>query len=343
MGIVSRFERTLQSAVGDTFARVFGGNVVASEIESALQQQAADGMKKIRGRKIVPNEYTVTLGTSDYEQFKSDEQLAIKSFTKHLSDYIAQQGWETDGPVEVRLVERNTLHTGQFRADGERNPQQTGVQVHSASYPPAEQWAGYGTAGAPGTAMAAGTPGTAGAAGTAMAAGTASAAAGQGDSWQQRPYGGNPLPPLGGQAYPQSPQDPYSGSADQYPRSGSAQADPYASPSPQSASHGSPQHGGQAAAAPGVILYLEDGSGRTFRLQKGSNLLGRGQDAHFRLPDTGVSRQHAEIRYDGRNAVLSDLGSTNGTTVNGGPVQDWQLADGDHIRVGHSDIVVRFA
>lgn len=341
MGIVSRFERTLQSAVGDTFARVFGGNVVASEIESALQQQAADGMKKIRGRKIVPNEYTVTLGTSDYQQFKADEQLAIKSFTKHLSDYIAQQGWETDGPVEVRLVERNTLHTGQFRADGERNPQQDAVQVHSASYPPAEEWAGNG------------------AAGTAMAAGAAGAAAGQGDGWEQRPYGGNPLPPLGGQAYPQAPQDPYAAPAPQGGPQGAGSGGPgsYAAPAGAAAAgaaggaaaaagaagHGSAAGtGGQGSAATGVILYLEDGSGRTFRLQRGSNLLGRGQDAHFRLPDTGVSRQHAEIRYDGRNAILSDLGSTNGTTVNGGPVQDWQLADGDLIRVGHSDILVRF-
>ena len=98
----------------------------------------------------------------------------------------------------------------------------------------------------------------------------------------------------------------------------------------------------QGRASLTVTLHLEDGSGRTFRLQRGSNLLGRGQDAAFRLPDTGVSRQHADIHFDGREAVLTDLGSTNGTTVNDGPIQDWQLADGDVIRVGHSEITVRF-
>ena len=40
-------------------------------------------------------------------------------------------------------------------------------------------------------------------------------------------------------------------------------------------------------------------------------------------------------------ATLSDLGSTNGTTVNGNPVQTWQLNDGDVIRVGHSSLVFR--
>ncbi|MCX5045046.1 DUF3662 domain-containing protein [Aldersonia sp. NBC_00410] len=90
-----------------------------------------------------------------------------------------------------------------------------------------------------------------------------------------------------------------------------------------------------------ATLQLDDGSGRMYQLREGSNVVGRGQDAHFRLPDTGVSRRHFEIRWDGQVAMLGDLGSTNGTSVNGATVQDWQLADGDVIRAGHSDIIVR--
>ena len=90
-----------------------------------------------------------------------------------------------------------------------------------------------------------------------------------------------------------------------------------------------------------VTLQLDDGSGRTYQLREGANVIGRGQDAQFRLPDTGVSRRHLEIRWDGQVALLSDLNSTNGTTVNNAPVQEWQLADGDVIRLGHSEIVVR--
>lgn len=105
-----------------------------------------------------------------------------------------------------------------------------------------------------------------------------------------------------------------------------------------------PPAGGQpeyAAAANAVTLQLDDGSGRTYQLREGANVIGRGQDAQFRLPDTGVSRRHLEIRWDGQVALLSDLNSTNGTTVNNAPVQEWQLADGDVIRVGHSEIIVR--
>jgi Protein of unknown function (DUF3662)/FHA domain len=107
--------------------------------------------------------------------------------------------------------------------------------------------------------------------------------------------------------------------------------------------------GGYGGYAPGdypssgtaVTLQLDDGSGRTYQLREGANVVGRGQDAQFRLPDTGVSRRHLEIRWDGQVALLSDLNSTNGTTVNNAPVQEWQLADGDVIRLGHSEIVVR--
>ncbi len=98
--------------------------------------------------------------------------------------------------------------------------------------------------------------------------------------------------------------------------------------------------GGYSAAGSAVTLQLDDGSGRTYQLREGANVIGRGQDAQFRLPDTGVSRRHLEIRWDGHVALLSDLNSTNGTTVNNAPVQEWQLADGDVIRLGHSEIVV---
>lgn len=94
-------------------------------------------------------------------------------------------------------------------------------------------------------------------------------------------------------------------------------------------------------ATPTVSLLLQDGSSRTYLVEEGSNIIGRSNEAHFRLPDTGVSRQHAEITWNGRDAILTDLKSTNGTTVNDTPVENWLLEDGDVITVGHSHIEVR--
>lgn len=92
---------------------------------------------------------------------------------------------------------------------------------------------------------------------------------------------------------------------------------------------------------PTVSLLLQDGSSRTYLLHEGSNIIGRSNEVDFRLPDTGVSRHHAEITWNGQDAILVDLQSTNGTSVNDMRIENWLLADGDVITVGHSNIEVR--
>ncbi len=72
---------------------------------------------------------------------------------------------------------------------------------------------------------------------------------------------------------------------------------------------------------------------------------GRGSDADLRINDPGVSRRHVEIRVDvaGRQVTVSaiDLGSTNGTSVDGRRVQQALLRDGSTIVVGNTTMVVR--
>jgi hypothetical protein len=161
----------------------------------------------------------------------------------------------------------------------------------------------------------------------------------QGQQWEQQ-WGQQPPaqqvsahqgPPPG---YPQQPYQPQPGWDQGYQQGYPGQGQQY----PQN--YG--QNYGPTAAAPQEItatLSIDDGSGRSHQLQRGSNVIGRGQDASFRLADTSVSRRHVDIYFDGQSAVLHDLGSTNGTTVNGSSVQTWQLADGDVIHIGHSTVV----
>ena len=70
-------------------------------------------------------------------------------------------------------------------------------------------------------------------------------------------------------------------------------------------------------------------------------LLGRGTDCDLRLVDPGVSRHHAELRVENDQVVLVDLGSTNGTFVNGQPVRRVALSDGTHVSLGRTTLVFR--
>ena len=79
---------------------------------------------------------------------------------------------------------------------------------------------------------------------------------------------------------------------------------------------------------------------RLCMLSPGTTLVGRGDDVDFRIPDTGVSRHHAKIEWNGAVATLTDLNSTNGTAVNGIRISQWQLANGDEIIMGHSHFII---
>jgi pSer/pThr/pTyr-binding forkhead associated (FHA) protein len=72
------------------------------------------------------------------------------------------------------------------------------------------------------------------------------------------------------------------------------------------------------------------------------NRLGRGPESDIRVEDPGVSRAHCEIVL-GTPAVLRDLGSTNGTLVDGQRVSQIALVDGSTVQVGSTTFVYRTA
>jgi len=82
-------------------------------------------------------------------------------------------------------------------------------------------------------------------------------------------------------------------------------------------------------------------TGMQHRLVK-TNLIGRDPArCDLVLDDDTISAEHVRVKYERRRFVLYDLGSTNGTRVNGEPVQRYILEDGDKITLGHTELIFK--
>jgi hypothetical protein len=77
-----------------------------------------------------------------------------------------------------------------------------------------------------------------------------------------------------------------------------------------------------------------------FDVPPGETVLGRSPECHVTIDDPLVSREHAKIHNHGDRVVLEDLGSRNGSKVNGEPLHgSIELNDGDRIRIGNQEIL----
>ncbi len=66
--------------------------------------------------------------------------------------------------------------------------------------------------------------------------------------------------------------------------------------------------------------------------------LGRSRDCDIPIDDPSVSRRHAELHRDSDGFTLVDLGSTNGTQVNGRKIDRVPLQNGDRITLGQTEL-----
>jgi hypothetical protein len=301
VGVLQRFERRLEGLVGTAFARIFKGQVEPVEVAKALQREA-------EARRAIVGSDRVLVPNRYVVTLGPSDHERLAPWETQLANTLAEM-------VQEHVDDEGWSTFGDIEVQLARNDDfGTGMFTVDSSVDP-----NAGPRRRPYNSLS-------------MPAVPAAPAAAAGQYGGQQGYGGE----YQGGGY----QDGgYAG--------GYQQADGYGQA-------GYPdQYGGHPAqAAPATVpppyqqsrvrhLLTVDGSELWHELQPGSNVVGRGQDADLRLPDTGVSRRHIDIRFDGVAAVLHDLGSTNGTTVNGHRAQSWQLQHGDVIRLGHTVLVYR--
>lgn len=104
-----------------------------------------------------------------------------------------------------------------------------------------------------------------------------------------------------------------------------------------------PAQTAQAQQPRAKLVVAGSGSSHVIPLESTMLTVGRGLNNDIILEDTRVSRHHAQLRYRSRRFWVADVGSTNGTFVNGEAVEEQALNDGDVISLGGLELIFREA
>ena len=85
---------------------------------------------------------------------------------------------------------------------------------------------------------------------------------------------------------------------------------------------------------PRLVLLSEGFTGRAYELKVERTTVGRVSDNAIEIPEASVSSHHAEILLKGNEVIIHDLGSTNGTFINGEKITEAVLRPGQILRLG---------
>jgi pSer/pThr/pTyr-binding forkhead associated (FHA) protein len=83
-----------------------------------------------------------------------------------------------------------------------------------------------------------------------------------------------------------------------------------------------------------LILVKKNNSRKSFSLSNGVTVIGRRHDCDLRIPLMSVSRKHCQLNRDEGVLKIRDLGSRNGTYLNGKRIDESVIKAGDYIEVG---------
>ena len=120
MGLLERFEDSLDRMVNGAFARAFKAEVQPVEIASALQREVSDRAAVIdRDRTVIPNVFYVELSVHDYKRLAVFKDALQTELATLVRDYGAEQRYTLLGPVQVSLAQDDELETGIFRVRSE--------------------------------------------------------------------------------------------------------------------------------------------------------------------------------------------------------------------------------
>jgi hypothetical protein len=112
---LQRFEQRLEGIVSGVFARAFKGDVEPIELAAALKREIDNTARILsRDRRLVPNQFTIELGTSDFERLNAYGPTLNHELANGLREHADIQRYTFSGPIEIQLTEDDHLPTGKF-------------------------------------------------------------------------------------------------------------------------------------------------------------------------------------------------------------------------------------
>src|SRR6478735_547908 len=83
-----------------------------------------------------------------------------------------------------------------------------------------------------------------------------------------------------------------------------------------------------------LVMFRADGERKSFSITRDVTVIGRREDCDFRIPLGDISRKHCRIIKEENVLKIEDLGSSNGTYINGKRIHEAELQPGDTVQIG---------
>ncbi len=358
MGVLRGFERRLEGAVEGMFARAFRSGLQPIELAQATQRYCTDH-KQVTSRGVVaPNQYRFILNPEDLDRMESHGSSLHRELGEVVRETCRDHDWALYGAPSFTFESDDDIMLGRFEITGRIGTDTTGAQrAAAANQPPGQQHPQpQPTQPRPAQPPAAAAPTP-----VPAPAPTPSTPAPDTASPDSRRATTGPQPtPAPGALFGDASADPAGVTAQRptgappgvlpgAPMPGTTPSGPASGPHPTEALASAPASAAPPAGptppsrrAPMLHIEVLD-TGADLHVRQGRYTIGRSQESDLSIDSTTVSRKHAVIVERGDTWWVFDLGSTNGTRVNGQRASELPIRPGDRVRVGTVELLVREA
>lgn len=349
MGFLSKFEGKMEDTFEGAADKMANSPLSPVQIAKKAEKQMRRNKMVGAGKQYAPTLYTVLVNADDDERLFGYYPTLAGETETYLAAKAAEEGLIMDGQPLVRFIVDEGLRHGKFDVVAEPVAAPLIAQLR------AEEMARYGIGAAP-AANRYGAP-----------------AGGYAPQPQATPYAGGYDQPAyddyaEGDGYSDyndydgyDGYDDYDNYDDDQPFESQEEpswAEPPMNRGESFADAGAAIAGAAAQGAPQTMVFPQEAArreqpraqqggaalidtthGKTFPLSSARQLIGRESNCDIVIPDINASRTHAELRFEQPGVwVLTDLGSTNGTLVNGRQITSQVLQGGERIVMGTTNL-----